>query len=256
MSKTPKIIWQTWKSKNPDQIPDKFKQYSKEWQKIHPDYKYILLDDDDLRNIVKSVVPEYLNDYDNFTSVIERVDFARYALLYKYGGIYADMDILPFKKMNVWTNKNVIVLGCEPKEHAEKIYGRDKVLCNAIMISPPGKKYWKDLMDSIISHYEHHQNPVFTTGPMAMTYLYEKSPELHKDIIITDPCIFYPMLGDGKISDNCNLAKSYVVHVWENTWTTDGIFSDLRWKNKRYWFFGLLILFLIGCIIYAWKRKN
>lgn len=249
---TPKIIWQTWKSKT--NMPDKFKRYSKEWKKLHKTYRYILLDDKDLRDIVKRFVPQYLKKYDDFTSNIERVDFARYVILHNYGGVYADMDTLPLKNIDNFVSKNIIVLGCEPSEHAHEMYGRDKVLCNAFMISPPGKKYWKKLMKFIIDRYEYYQQPVYTTGPLAMTKFYETHPKYHSDILITDPCVFYPMKGDGTISEKCDLKDSYVVHVWENTWVPKEFFSDIRWKNKRYWFFSFLLIFLIICFVYSLFR--
>jgi mannosyltransferase OCH1-like enzyme len=249
--KTPRIIWQTWKTKDFKKLPKKFMAYSREWRRLHPTFEYHLLDDDDLRNTVSKVVPQYLDKYDNFTATIERVDFARYALLYDKGGVYADLDIHPLKNIGRWVDMDKIVLGCEPSIHATQNYGRDRVLCNAIMISPPHQEYWLKLMDFIIDHYEHYQNPVYTTGPMAMTALYEKNPSLHNDMIITEPCIFYPMLGDGKMAEECLGKESYVVHVWENTWVPKGVFSDVRWKNKRCWFFGLLGVIFASYFVYV-----
>ena len=207
--KTPKIVWQTWKSKNPSEIPPKLYRYSQRWKTLHPDYTYILIDDKDIRQIVSDTIPTLLDDYDNFTKHIERVDFARYALLYKYGGIYADLDTNPLKSLDVWTNKNKIILGCEPREHSRNIYGREQVICNALMISPPGNKFWMDLMIYIVKNYEHNYKPVENTGPMAITRFLESSKgEQHiNKIIITDPCIFYPLNGDGKVAKECILKK-------------------------------------------------
>jgi len=256
--KTPSIIWQTWKTKDRSKLPPKFLKYTNEWKSLHPDFHCVLLDDDDLRDIVAKTVPHHLDAYDNFTQNIERVDFARYALLYRYGGVYADMDTYPLKHIGVWADTDKIVLGCEPSEHATKIYGRDKVLCNALMISPPSQMYWKKLMDYIIDNYEHNYNPVDTTGPMAMTKLYEESiknkDSLHADIIITDPCVFYPMTGDGVMSKHCSHGDPYVVHVWENTWTPDTWYSGPLIYNKRYWFYGIIILIIILMIACIYRK--
>jgi len=244
MTKTPKIIWQTWKTKNSNEIPDDLAKYSKLWKKLHPFYEYHLLDDDDLRSIVSDVVPQYLEDYDSFSYTIEKVDFARYAILYKYGGIYADMDTYPYKSLDTFVNLNKIVLGKEPVEHAQKIYNKKEILCNALMISPPNEELWLKFMDFIIENYEHNFDAVYNTGPLAMTDFFEKNPEYKKKVIITDPCIFYPLKNNGEVTENCNLDDSYVAHVWNNSWAPT-LFDNKKWKNVRYWTIILLIIYFM-----------
>lgn len=251
---TPKIIWQTWKDKK--NIPSNLYKYTLLWKKLHPSYKYILLDDGDLRDIIKQTVPQYLNLYDSFTHNIERVDFARYALLYKHGGIYADLDTEPLKNIDVFVEKNKIILGCEPKEHAEKIYKRDRVVCNALMISPPEQTFWLDLMRYISDRYEHRYKPVDNTGPLAITKFLETSKKYEDQIIITDPCVFFPIVNDGSVSRECNIEKqSYVKHIWQNSWT-DVWYKDPMWFNIRYWTIGLSILFLVMWVWCYLKISN
>jgi hypothetical protein len=123
------------------------------------------------------------------------------------------------------------------------------------MISPPRQKLWLELMDYIVSNYEPHYNAVWNTGPMAMTKFMEERRELFKDVIITDPCVFFPLTGDGKVARGCDIERdSYVVHEWTNTWTK-GVFDDPRWKNRRYWtaaLIGLVMIVLYAYIIYMY----
>jgi len=248
MLSTPYIFYQTWKSTN---LPDNFAENRKKWLTILPSSRWStpLFTDIDLRNLVKDNFPRFLKAYDSFTENIERVDFARYVMMY-LGGMYADLDTYPLKNIDVWVEMDKIVLGREPIEHARDIYNREVVLCNAFMISPPRQKLWIDLMEYIIDRYEPHYRPVYNTGPMAMTLFLESHPNLFEDVIITDPCVFFPLLGDGRtVSKTCDLNRdSYVVHVWSNTWVSNP-FKDPRWKNRRYWFWGLMIVF-IGMWIY------
>jgi len=251
--KTPRVIWQTWKSKI--NLPKKLQTYRSKWLRSHPDYKHVLLDDKDLRNIVKEYTPNYLDNYDSFTQNIERVDFARYALLYGKGGVYADLDTVPLKKIDYWVEQNLPVIGCEPIEHADKIYSRKRVLCNAFMISPPRERVWKDLMGYIVKRYERNYKPVENTGPMAMTRFYEESPNSFMRVIITDPCVFYPLTGNGNVSQKCDLKRdSYVAHIWTNTWVKHWWESPLLW-NARYWTMGL-VLFYIILWLYLFERKR
>lgn len=240
---TPKIIWQTWKTK--ENLPDNLKSYRQKWLKTHPDYKHVLLDDDDLRNIVKENNPEYLKIYDSFSQNIERVDFARYSLLYGKGGVYADLDTVPLKKIDKWVEMNKPVIGCEPPEHA-KVERRELLLCNAFMISPPGEKIWKDLMEYIVNEYEPYKSPVVTTGPVIMTKLYEKNPSVYKNVVITKPCIFYPLNVFKQVSKECDLKRdSYVAHIWTNTWVPEGVLDKIEIWNPKYWLIGLIVLTMV-----------
>lgn len=246
MEQTPKKIWQTWKTNDLSLVPDKLREYTERWRLLNPGYEYRLLDDNEIRIIVSEVTPQHLEEYDNFTHMIERVDYARYALLYKYGGVYADLDTNPLQSIDVWVEKNRIVLGCEPKEHAENLYGRDRVICNALMISPPKHNMWKDFMDYIIDNYEKRFRPVENTGPIAITRFLEtqKGKKYLSQIIITDPCVFYPLKGDNTVSEECDIRKSYVAHVWENTWVEPWYQNPMVF-NARYWTWAMLIIFVM-----------
>jgi mannosyltransferase OCH1-like enzyme len=247
---TPKILYQTWKTKV---LPEKFQSNVQKWKYMLPrgEWKYLLLDDEDLRNLVKDNFPKYLEAYDGFTQNIERVDFARYVMMY-LGGVYADLDTYPLKPIDKFVNMNQIVLGREPLEHAHSIYNREVVLCNAFMISPPKEQFWIDLMDYIVENYEPYYKAVDNTGPMAMTKFYEKHPEKFANVSIQDPCVFFPLTGKGKVTQGCDMEKdTYVVHEWTNTWVPT-MWTDQMWYNKRYWSYAailLLSLWLLICII-------
>lgn len=251
---TPHILIQTWKTHS---LPDVFEKYRQEWISYTPNFKHILFDDKEIRDFIIKYFPNYLKKFDSFTFNIEKVDFFRYAILYVLGGVYADLDTHPIKPIDKWVNLNKIVLGREPIEHANTLYeGREVVLCNAFMISPPKQVFWLNFMDFIMENYKPNYKPVFTTGPMAMTYFYEKYPEQFENTIITDPCVFFPLTGQRKVSKFCSLEKdSYVLHEWENSWV-EKWYSFLipykEWyKDPKYW----LILFLIIYLCFVLIKK-
>ena len=47
----PKIIWQTWKTKN---VPDVWKSSPESWIKYHSDWQYFLMSDEDNRKFVET----------------------------------------------------------------------------------------------------------------------------------------------------------------------------------------------------------
>ena len=50
--------------------------------------------------MIEEDFPEYLELWNDFRYDIQRCDFIRYCILYKYGGLYLDCDIRPMKNLD------------------------------------------------------------------------------------------------------------------------------------------------------------
>ena len=87
----PKVIYQTWKTKN---LEPKLEKVRNNIQKINPDYKIVLFDDDDIETWIKENFDDEIiwNTYKKLKVGAARADFWRYLILYKNGGIYLDID--------------------------------------------------------------------------------------------------------------------------------------------------------------------
>ena len=97
MSKIPFIIHQTFKSK--ESIPSKWSESGNLWPKHHPKWKYIFWTDDDIDNFMSTHYPWFVPLFESYEYPIQKVDVARYFIIYHFGGIYCDLDIAP--KMNI-----------------------------------------------------------------------------------------------------------------------------------------------------------
>ena len=119
----------------------------KTWQKhfSFPEFKYKLWNDDDLYELIKNYFPQYIKLYNDFgNDIILKVDFARYAILYKYGGIYADMDFMCKKNFyNQLTNNLIIVESSASSE----------IVQNSLMASPPNDNRWLKVMDNCKNYF-------------------------------------------------------------------------------------------------------
>lgn len=243
----PKILYQTYKT---NELPANFASYRDLWLRLlSNDHETPLLLDNDLREMVSKNFPQYLTFYDGCTHNIERVDFARNIMMW-LGGIYADLDTFPVKDIRDWTRHGRVVLGTEPYEHAEQFYGKKVILCNAFMISPPRASLWIDLMDYIVRNYKPNSDPVYTTGPIAMTRFWEENPRVFEvnQVIITEPSVFFPLRSNGTLTRGCNFAKdTYVVHVWTNTWVT-------KWYMRHKIILFLAVLLAIIVIIFLYYK--
>ena len=63
------------------------------FKKLNPEYKYHLYNDDDMDKFVNEHYKGEIADcYNKLNIIVAKVDFWRYLVLYKYGGVYLDMD--------------------------------------------------------------------------------------------------------------------------------------------------------------------
>ena len=112
-------------------------------------------------------------------------------------------------------------------------------------------------MVKITKNYEHLYLPVENTGPMLITkFLDSEAGKKYEDeLYITEPCVFYPLMGNGKRSKECVDNNSYAQHVWANTWTFKEWYKDPIIFNARYWVTGLIIIFLV-LWLWCYNRRN
>ncbi len=91
----PKIIYMCYKTKNiPNYIIPNIK-------KLYPDYEIKLYDNNDCIDFLKKYYDqEYVNIFNFLQDGPIKADFWRLCILYKYGGIYFDLDIEHFKNLN------------------------------------------------------------------------------------------------------------------------------------------------------------
>ena len=85
-----KNIFQSWYTTNLDPLVqlkiDSFKN-------LNPEYRYNLYNDTDMDNFVNEYFKGEIADcYNKLNIIVAKVDFWRYLVLYKYGGVYLDMD--------------------------------------------------------------------------------------------------------------------------------------------------------------------
>lgn len=110
----PKIIWQTFKT---NKLHKKSYEYVKTWKELNPDYEYRFFTDNDIIEFIKNEFPEYLNLYKKITIGAIKSDFWRLLVLYKYGGIYADIDSFCSKPLNTLIKEKDTYITCIHKNH-------------------------------------------------------------------------------------------------------------------------------------------
>jgi len=199
----PKIIHQTWKTKT---IPPPFDCVAQTWRELLPEWDYHLWTDEESREWVFKHYPNYIELYDAYPTNIQRADAIRYLLLEEYGGLYVDIDFecLDEKIETLFENAEFIV-GKEPHWHAKR-FGKEFIVCNALMASVPHGEFIRYVCNIIINlsggrKVSNGFDVLNSTGPFMLTDAYNryaKKTQIH----LLEPNDIYPIgqweVGSGK----------------------------------------------------------
>ncbi len=226
----PHIIHQTWKTK---EIPQRFLYFRDSWLKHHPDWEYRLWSDADNRAFLAANYPDFLPVYDGYESPICRADAIRYFLLKHFGGLYVDLDFECLQPLDDVLNSPRVILGFEPVahvlDHAKTRPGLTRIVCNALMASPPAHPFW----DHVIQQMEAARgepDPLDATGPFLLTRAVDSYKEADA-VQVTPASVFYPVDvrdgSEGRLFDLENwqrvTAGAYAAHHWAGSWYRDPV---------------------------------
>ena len=195
--KIPKIIHQTAPA-DKSKWKDEWFICQKSWYKYfpEPEYKYIMWTDEDLDLFIKKEYSEFYNIYISYDLNIKRIDIARYFILYKYGGIYADMDYECYENFYHRIPQDKISI-------VESPYDWEK-LQNALMISPKEQKFWLKVIEESKNRTKEHV--LDATGPKLISDIYLKN---ENDINVLPSNIWNPLREIKKNENNKLITKHY-----------------------------------------------
>eukprot|EP00475_Leptophrys_vorax_P032797 TRINITY_DN5107_c0_g1_i1.p1 TRINITY_DN5107_c0_g1~~TRINITY_DN5107_c0_g1_i1.p1 ORF type:complete len:353 (-),score=52.34 TRINITY_DN5107_c0_g1_i1:121-1179(-) len=247
----PKIIHQSWKTRNVVSFSSQgwfsypFSKWIPTWIKFNPQWKYYFWTDVDNERLFRET-PElnpFLDVYINLFGHIERADFVRYAYMYVYGGIYADLDFECTYSLDYLALSFDAFVSSEPWEHSRGLFDTNLTICNAILGSRPNHPFWLHVMrtSEALKREGRCINAVFCTGPgmlhqAYMTYVEkELSPTMYTPDYITllPSDLFYPKIAYNNIYEimlKCwkkglfcgrsalSYTKKFAVHHWACTY--------------------------------------
>ena len=150
----PKIIHQI-APKNTDRWHFVWDKCWPSWKSKFPLHEHILWnDDDDINNLIREMFPQYWDIYQQFPFHIMKIDFAKLCILYKYGGIYTDMDVYCFKNFESLLTHPLCLL---EYHNAERITTNDNTsindIENSIIVSEKENPFIKICIEKIVDKF-------------------------------------------------------------------------------------------------------
>jgi len=153
-----KNIFQTWYTK---ELPPSIQQRIDIWCKMNPDYKYHLYLDADIDAFVHDHFPGPITEaYDRLNIIVAKTDFWRYLVLYKYGGVYLDIDSCINRPLDSWI-KDVddAIITAEGNPHMFVQWG---------LVFRSGHPILKRTIDLVVEYVQQNRYPndiINMTGP-------------------------------------------------------------------------------------------
>jgi len=125
-----------------------FERSIKSIKEKNPDAEHILWSKEGCQNVIEKRLPEHLYFYNNLKYDIQRLDFIRAVILYCEGGIYVDLDLICLKNIDKLFEHKFFI-----HSHRHIKPKSNEYVCNDLMGSEKGFRFWKILMDESKENY-------------------------------------------------------------------------------------------------------
>ena len=270
----PNVIHQIW-FQGKRHIPQHLLYFHQSWKDMNPEYKMIVWDRPMIERLVRKLSIEtdnkWLYDlYHSYQKIIQRINIAKYVILYYHGGIYIDMDVQclqPLSKLEALHSNPDLVLSTLVEHRIQKILLssvkhplEDPIINNGIIMScPKHPVLFQALIEAKTKPYTNMKwissmlYVFYTTGPLCLARAVSKVKQTISDekIIILPPIYFESC----KIDIHCNPHPDAIgVHLFESSWIegTDRLFMNLYVYRKIVYTI-LAILFIVFGGIFTYK---
>ena len=107
-------------------------KYALRWKELNPEYELKLYDDEMCQNFLLTEFSQLHLDIFNFIKDGPiKSDFWRVCILYKYGGVYADADIVPLIPLRDYIIPTATFVTCISKYNNANNYNPHFIMCEA-----------------------------------------------------------------------------------------------------------------------------
>ncbi len=244
----PKIIHQTWKT---EEIPAEWKDAVYSCKLKNPDYKYILWTDKLMEEFVKYKFPDFYKTYMGYPHNIQRCDAFRYLVLYIYGGIYLDMDIVCKKNLDPLLSYELVLT---------KSANTTLAFTNMFFMATPYHPFMKFCIEELPNFaysyalFGKHLYVFNSTGPFFLTNMLG---EYKLDNIPN-----YRVLSNEEFAGDCNVCTvskceggEYFSHVKGSSWNeSDSLFYNFCFCNRKIIGLTSFILIVLFFLVYAIRQ--
>ena len=244
--KIPRIIHQIYE--DPAGPPAALLNIAESWKENMPGWEYRFWNRQMMHDFLESTCPDFVEYYRSYPFNVQRWNAIRYLILYRIGGLYADLDYECIRPLDVLLSGSTCCMGMEPTFHNRKYYNKDMLIGNALMAAKPGHPYMASIIEDMKVNFnvDYRKNDSMqimeSTGPLMVTRVYERFKK-KKDITLLPADLVAPlqvkeiwMLRSGHAGKDIlkKVEESFAIHYFFNTWliqTAEGKISQKMLKK-------------------------
>jgi hypothetical protein len=189
-------------------MPEHYRQYGEKWEELHSGWKFKLWSDEDFADgwLENQELFDNAEQYVPADAVGQfRSDVARYEIIYRHGGVYADCDVEPLKPIDSLLD-------------AEAFAGWEQdglFVGNTIIGGVAGAEFWRQMIPAIRDASKANRGKAATwlSGPRVVTRL---RGETSAPLTIYPQKFFFPYSYKdlGSAPELKQYPDSYAVHHW------------------------------------------
>jgi len=176
--KIPRIIWMTIPNKMEHSGPFQYNLLASHFME-NPEYEWVASNDDASDKFMASneVKASWAAAYKTARNGAEKADMWRYAVMYKYGGVYMDSDMKASKPLRdiIIDSSADVVQQLTPKNHGQR------ELSQFCLLFAPGNKLMEAALDNIVARMAlpsaKNEPTINLTGPGALARVFSEHPE-------------------------------------------------------------------------------
>ena len=238
----PKVIHQIFYPFYFKEMPEQWVKNIQVWKNMHPSFQHKLWGYDESLEFLKQNYPWFVETWENYPHNIQKCDAIRYFILYHYGGLYADLDLIPLRPIDNLMEYDMLIVES----------GIGGGYTNSFLGVKPGHEFFKLATEGLQSTVNKfwflgkHMNVMFSTGPAFLTNI--KKEYKGNDIFTICSRVYH---GDctpcSDTTDGCNgfLFGHTDGKSW-NKWDTK-LLNHLYCNRKEY-----IILILLIVVFMLW----
>jgi len=210
-TRIPKIIHQIWLG---SEFPERLKRFQQTWIEYHPDWKYRLWTEEDVK-LLNMRFPEL---YKQETKYSKKSNILRYEILYQFGGVYIDTDVECLKPFDVLHENYDFYAGISQLDEGIVYIG------SAIIGAKPGHPIMQHCAYMLKDHCQ-KRTSMQRTGTLFFTKAVMAKFSRDEHNILLPASYFYPLGYKSREMTPRKIAQllmqhpeSYAIHYWDASW--------------------------------------
>ena len=214
----PKILHFIWLGSS---IPLSAQTCIDSWVQLHPNWIIKIWTDQDCLNFNWSH-PHSKKVFEEAATFAEKSDILRLEILYQFGGIYSDTDVLCLKSFDSLVENSLTFFSAFELNYLSSHYGRSFYVGTAVLGASKGSCLVKECLTQAKTSAEMPGvNLIKRTGPGLVSMVCEHYLKQSNENILILPCSFlYPLPWKQRNEPFYTYItnETFAIHLWDNSW--------------------------------------